>query len=126
MAVELFDLRGENGRGAAAGAPAVPARWSRSDAWGRIRCRLFNSFRMNYTVEPGIYAVGAPDGRSPVLVTANYKLGFDLLRRELGGFDAWIVVLDTRGINVWCAAAKGPCSTQEVVQRVQQIDLPVH
>ena len=53
------------------------------------------------------------------MVTANYKLSFDTLRRELTSIDAWILVLDTRGINVWCAAGKGTFSTQEVAYRVQ-------
>jgi hypothetical protein len=53
-----------------------------------------------------------------VLVTANYKLTFDSLRKELGGIDAWILAADTRGINVWCAAGKGLFSTEEVVRRV--------
>jgi len=75
---------------AAGKVPVVPADWSRRDGLGRLKCRLFNSFRMSYTVEPGIYALGSPDGRSPVLVTANYKLSFDLLRRELAGFAASI------------------------------------
>jgi acetyl-CoA decarbonylase/synthase complex subunit gamma len=73
---------------------------------------------MKYTVEPGLYAVGNPDGDSVVLVSANYKLSFDALRKELGGLDAWIVVLDTKGINVWCAAGKGTFGTDEIVNRV--------
>jgi len=64
--------------------------------------------RMKYAVEPGIYAVGNPDGDSVVLVSSNYKLSFDTLRRELGGLDAWIIVLDTEGINVGRAASIAP------------------
>ena len=63
--------------------------------------------RMNYRVEPGLYAVGQPDSDSPVLVSANYKLSFDRLRCELDGLNVWILVIDTKGINVWCAAGKG-------------------
>jgi CO dehydrogenase/acetyl-CoA synthase gamma subunit (corrinoid Fe-S protein) len=37
--------------------------------------------RDNYTVEPGLYAIGKPDSTSPVLVSANYKLTFDVLRK---------------------------------------------
>ena len=51
---------------------------------------------MRYSVAPGLYAVGAPDRESDVLVTANYKLSFDTLRRELKGFNAWVLVLDTK------------------------------
>jgi hypothetical protein len=58
-----------------------------------------------------------------VLVTANYKLTFDALRRTLAGRDAWILVLDTRGINVWCAAGKGTFGTSELVSRVNAAGL---
>ncbi len=79
--------------------------------------------RMNYRVGPGLYAVGKPDATSPVLVTANYKMTFDRLRRELHGIDTWIVVLDTNGINVWCAAGKGTFGTDEIVRRVKAVRL---
>jgi hypothetical protein len=73
--------------------------------------------RMRYTVEPGLYAVGNPNPESRVFVSANYKLSFDRLRMELGGIDAWVLVLDTKGINVWCAAGKGSFGTDEIVRR---------
>jgi hypothetical protein len=79
--------------------------------------------RFTYTVDPGLYAVGAPTERSPVLVSANYKLSFDALRRELSGRDAWILVLDTRGINVWCAAGKGTFGTEELLTRIDRAGL---
>jgi len=75
--------------------------------------------RMRYRVPPGLYAVGNPNDESPVLVTANYKLTFDRLRSQLGGRDGWLVVLDTKGVNVWCSAAKGTFGTDEVVRRIE-------
>ena len=57
--------------------------------------------RMRYRVDPGLYRVGAPDRRSPVLVTANYKLTVDTLRKALVGQNVWVLVLDTAGVNVW-------------------------
>ena len=79
--------------------------------------------RSRYRVSPGLYAVGSPTGASPVLLSANYKLSFDHLRSVLGGRDAWILVLDTQGINVWCAAGKGTFGTAEVVRRVRSCAL---
>jgi acetyl-CoA decarbonylase/synthase complex subunit gamma len=73
---------------------------------------------MKYAVEPGLYAVGNPNGDSVVLISANYKFSFDALRKELDGLDAWIVVLETEGVNVWCAAGKGTFGTDEIVNRV--------
>ena len=74
---------------------------------------------MNYTVDPGLYALGAPDAQSPVLVTANFKLSFDGLRSAFDGRNAWILVLDTNGINVWCAAGKGTFGTDELAGRLR-------
>ena len=62
--------------------------------------------RGGHRVEPGLYALGDPGPEAPVFVTANYTLSFDALRAALQGLGGYIVVLDTRGINVWCAAGK--------------------
>jgi len=75
--------------------------------------------RMHYTVDPGLYALGEPNERSPVLVTANYKMSFDRLREALSKRHVWILVLDTKGINVWCAAGKRTFGTDELVRRVE-------
>ncbi|HSG28637.1 MAG TPA: mercury methylation corrinoid protein HgcA, partial [Candidatus Krumholzibacterium sp.] len=79
--------------------------------------------RMSYRVEPGLYALGRPDEESPVMVTANYKMSFDRLRRNLAGRSAWILVLDTKGVNVWCAAGKGTFGTEELVRRAASTGL---
>lgn len=78
---------------------------------------------MHFSVDPGLYALGTPGETSPVLVTANYKMSFDRLREALPGLDAWILVLDTRGVNVWCAAGKGTFGTDELVSRIQSSGL---
>lgn len=79
--------------------------------------------RNNYMVNPGLYAIGNPDNSSDVFVTANYKLSFDHLRKNLAGINGWILVLDTKGINVWCAAGKGTFGTKELVSRIRSIEL---
>ncbi len=89
-----------------------------ADRWGGIKAR-WGVGRMHYTVDPGLYALGDPDDQSPVLVTANYKMSFDRLREALPGRNAWILVLNTQGINVWCAAGKGTFGTDELVQRIE-------
>jgi len=79
--------------------------------------------RDRYAVPPDVYAVGQPSSESPVLVTANYKKSFDCLRRELTGRDVWVVVLDTKGINVWCAAGKGTFGTEELAGRLTKCNV---
>jgi hypothetical protein len=100
------------------GVAAVATRLSRRDLWGTFKVR-WGWGRMSYRVTPGLYAVGKPNAKSPVLVSANYKLSFDTLRKELGGIDAWVLVVDTNGINVWCSAGKGTFSTDCVVRGVE-------
>lgn len=86
-------------------------RWDHSLArWGVNRA--------GHRIEPGLYALGKPGPSSPVLVTANYTLSFDALRSSLAGIDAYILVLDTRGINVWCAAGKGTFGTDMLVHMI--------
>ncbi|MDD5528619.1 MAG: mercury methylation corrinoid protein HgcA [bacterium] len=102
--------------------PKVPTALNIVDKWGTFRVRWsFN--RMGYTVTPGIYAVGNPNRDSLVLVSANYKLSFDVLRQAIKGMDAYIMVIDTNGINVWCAAGKGTFGTSEIVNRIEITEL---
>jgi acetyl-CoA decarbonylase/synthase complex subunit gamma len=78
---------------------------------------------MDYSIDPGLYALGNPDRESPVLVSANYKMSFDALRSVLPGRDLWILALDTEGINVWCAAGKGTFGTEELAGRIESSGL---
>jgi len=79
--------------------------------------------RNGHRVAPGLYALGQPARDSPVFVTANYTLSFDALRSSLAGIDGYILVLDTEGINVWCAAGKGTFGTDELVDRIASAGL---
>lgn len=99
--------------------PRMATRWTWHDVLGAVEIR-WGIGRRSYLVEPGLYAIGQPDNGAPLLVTANYKLSLDHLRRALVACDAWVLVLDTRGINVWCAAGKGTFGTEELVGRMTQ------
>jgi hypothetical protein len=98
--------------------PLVATTLSAKDKRGACLVRL-GANRESYMVSPGLYGVGDPGPDSPVIVTANYKLTFDTVRSNLQDMDAWLLVLDTCGINVWCAAGKKTFSTAEIVQRLQ-------
>ena len=102
--------------------PQVYSAWNRADYWGTFKAR-WGIGRMNYKVDPGLYGLGNPNESSPVLVTANYKMSFDRLRKALPGLDVWILVLDTNGINVWCAAGKGTFGTVELLSRIESSSL---
>jgi acetyl-CoA decarbonylase/synthase complex subunit gamma len=92
------------------------------DRWGSIKAR-WGVGRMDYKVDPGLYALNTPDNNSPVFISANYKMSFDRLRQALAGRSGWILALDTKGINVWCAAGKGTFGTEELIRRIESSGL---
>lgn len=102
--------------------PRVSSKLGIRDWAGAAYARL-GAGRQDYDVSPGLYCLGNPTDQSPVLATANYKLTFDSLRKELPGLDAWLLVLDTKGVNVWCAAGKKTFSTEEMVRQISQTRL---
>lgn len=93
-----------------------------AERWDHLLAR-WGYRRGEHRVTPGLYALGAPTADAPVFVTANYSLSFDALRSALSGIDAYILVLDTQGINVWCAAGKGTFGTEELVYRIEATGL---
>jgi hypothetical protein len=93
-----------------------------ADRWDHVLARWAIN-RTGHRVEPGLYTLGEPAEDAPVFVTANYTLSFDALREALAGVDGYILVLDTRGINVWCAAGKGTFGTEELVRRIKLTEL---
>ena len=88
-----------------------------SDRLGACKAR-WGIGRMDYMVPPGLYALGSPQMDDPVVVTANYKMSYDCVRHALTGRNCWMLVLETYGINVWCAAGKGTFGTGELVRRI--------
>lgn len=93
-----------------------------SDHLGACKAR-WGIGRMHYLVPPGLYAIGTPDAEAPVLVTANYKMSYDILRSTLRGRNLWLLVLETFGVNVWCAAGKGTFGTGELLTQIKATNL---
>lgn len=87
-----------------------------------MRC---NINRDNYKVPTGLYKFASPDENSEVIVTGNYKLTFDYLRKYLKK-SYWVVIIDTDGINVWCAAGKGRFASPELIRMLREAHLPVN
>jgi hypothetical protein len=102
--------------------PRVSEQLTLIDKLGALKVRL-GIGRDDYKTTPGLYKIGNPDSQSDVLLSANYKLSFDMLRKELGGMNLWILVVDTKGVNVWCAAGKGNFGTDVVVRGIKAASL---
>jgi hypothetical protein len=79
------------------------------------------SFRNNISVTPGIYYTGDQyDVTAPMLVTSNYLLTFYLVWRVVRRLNVRLLVIDTRGINVWCASGKGRFSAETILEHLEQ------
>ena len=63
----------------------------------------------------GLVRIGEPGPGSPVLLTGNFALTVRRLKETLKGRDVWLLVADSRGINVWCAAGGGHLTQHDVI-----------
>jgi ubiquinone/menaquinone biosynthesis C-methylase UbiE len=80
--------------------------------------------RIPYKFRTGLYAVGHPDASSPVLVTGNFDLTVRRLVKAIDGqVDAWVLVADSAGINVWCAAGGGYFNAEKVIAALKSSHL---
>ena len=117
---EKENIRSMAGPGGPEQGPAIretTSAISLANRWDHFLAR-WGMNRMGHIVTPGLYRLGNPSPESEVFVSANYTLSFDALRSALAGRDAFILVLDTQGINVWCAAGKGTFGSGELVHRI--------
>ena len=67
----------------------------------------------------GLVRVGNPGRGSPVLVTGNFTLTVRRLRDALRGHDAWLLVANSKGINVWCAAGGGHLTHHDIISVIR-------
>jgi len=66
-------------------------------------------------VEPGLRRLGNPDQMAPVFVTSNFHLTVRRVERALSAIDAWLLVVPTNGINVWCSSAGGEMTVHNLL-----------
>jgi ubiquinone/menaquinone biosynthesis C-methylase UbiE len=71
-------------------------------------------------VSPGLYQIGDPDQDSPLFATGNFELTVKSVQRAIEGkLDAWLLVVDSAGINVWCAAGGGFLTAEKVISSLK-------
>lgn len=63
----------------------------------------------------GLFEIGSPGRDAPVLVTGNYLLTVEILKKELRNLNLYLLVANSRGINVWCAATGGHFTNHDVI-----------
>ena len=69
----------------------------------------------------GLVKIGNPGEDSPVFLTGNYCLTVERVRRVLEeeGIDCYLLVANSRGINVWCSAAGGHFTHHDVISALK-------
>jgi NAD-dependent dihydropyrimidine dehydrogenase PreA subunit len=72
-----------------------------------------------HATRPGLRRVGTPGPDSPVLLTCNFTLTVRRMLDTLKGRDLWLLVADSHGINVWCAAGGGHLTHHDVIAVVR-------
>lgn len=67
----------------------------------------------------GLRKIGNPGRNSPVFLTCNYHLTVARVKRVLQGVDCYLLVANSGGDNVWCAATGGHLTNHDVVSVVK-------
>ncbi len=82
-----------------------------------------DSFKRTYAIEPGLYYTGDRyDHDAPLLMTANYHLTLFLLVRRLRRQNVRLLVVNSDGINVWCAAGKGTFCNDAIFEQLNRYE----
>lgn len=88
--------------------------------WEYLRFLLMTIFRLFPNPAPlGLYKFGNPGKNSPVLVTSNYVLTLARVARGLKDLDCYLLVVDGKGINVWCAAGAGHFTVASIINGIK-------
>ncbi|MHA2244694.1 MAG: hypothetical protein ACXADY_06960 [Candidatus Hodarchaeales archaeon] len=82
---------------------------------------------LNLNVKPGLYPIGnpSPTEESPVLVSSNYFVTYKRVISSLENqnITAWLLVVDTEGVNVWCSAAGKHFTAEKILAQIEDTDL---
>lgn len=79
----------------------------------------------NFHVKPGLYPIGNPSKEAPILITSNYFVTFKRVIASLKkqAIIAWLLVVDTKGVNVWCSAAGRNFTAERVISQITKSNL---
>lgn len=86
---------------------------------------LFHIFfrHYNFPCSLGLMRVGNPGRHSPVFLSGNYTLTVRRVLRKLKGLDCYLLVANSRGSNVWCAAGMNEFSEYDVIDAINVSEL---
>ena len=72
-----------------------------------------------FPTEPGLRKCGNPGRDSPVFLTTNFDMTVRKVKQALKEQSCYLLVANTRGINVWCAAVGASFTAQHVISAIK-------
>ncbi|MER9680387.1 DUF2817 domain-containing protein [Mesorhizobium sp. M0184] len=89
----------------------------------RLKVLLLDIFHIffrhfNFPCELGLRTVGRPDELSPVFLSGNYTLTVHRLLKRLARFDCYLIVANSKGSNVWCAAGMNEFNEFDIIDAI--------
>lgn len=88
-----------------------------------LRQNIYTDPQKPLQMDPGIYSIGEPDARSPLLVTTNFSLTYFIVSTELeaSGLASHLAVVDAEGLSVLTAWSAGKFSGDRVAKALHQM-----
>ncbi len=86
-----------------------------------MRQNIFTDPQVPIQVKAGMYKVGEPTDKSPVMFTTNFSLTYFTVRADIekSKVPAWLLVVDTEGQSVMTAFAAGKLTPESVAKAIE-------
>jgi acetyl-CoA decarbonylase/synthase complex subunit gamma len=86
-----------------------------------LRQNIFTDPQVPIQVKAGLYTVGSPTDKSPLLFTTNFSLTYFTVRADIekSKLPVWLLVVDTDGQSVMTAFAAGKLTAESVVKALE-------
>jgi acetyl-CoA decarbonylase/synthase complex subunit gamma len=98
-----------------------------SDIWVLLaplvwRQSVYTDPRTPPSVKPGIYELGKPDEKAPLLVTGNFALTYFLVKEDAGKLKdpSWLLVADSEATSIESAVAGRKFTVDKVTDAINQ------
>ena len=88
-----------------------------------LRQNIYTDPQKPLQMDPGMYAIGEPNDRSPLLVTSNFSLTYFIVstEAEASGVACHLAVVDAEGLSVLTAWSAGKFSGDRVAKALRQM-----
>ena len=88
-----------------------------------LRQNIYTDPQKPLQMDPGLYAIGEPNLRSPLLVTSNFSLTYFIVstEAEATGMACHLAVVDAEGLSVLTAWSAGKFSGDRVAKALRQM-----